>query len=161
MQAYLGVGANLGDPPNTLAAVPAALRSRSVFVTAASRLYRTAPVGGPDGQPDFVNQVLEVSTMCSPRELLEVCRAVEFAYGRDRAAEEPGGPRTLDIDILLIGDLTIDERDLTIPHPRMHERAFVLVPLAEIAPDLVLPGRGTVASQLVALDGAQDVRPLH
>lgn len=159
MRAFLGLGANLGDARQTILAVPAALHSRSIFTANASRLFLTTPVGGPDGQPDFVNQVLEVTTMCSARELLVAVRAVEFAYGRDRVREKDV-PRTLDIDVLVIEGATIDDHDFIVPHPRMHERAFVLVPLAEIAPDLEIPARGTVASLLVAIADTSGVRPI-
>lgn len=161
MRAYLALGANLGDRAATLASVPAALRGRSIFVTNASRVFETTPVGGPD-QPNYLNQVLEIQTMCSPREIFDACRAVEFAHGRprDRRDEPKNEPRTLDIDFLAIDDgQTVDEPDLTVPHPRLHERAFVLVPLAEVAPDLEIPGRGTVTALLVALDDTSGVRP--
>ncbi len=158
MRAYLGLGGNLGDPAATLAAVPDALRARAVNVTNASRVFVTAPVGGPPGQPDFLNQALEVSTMCLPFELLDACRSIEVAFGRNRRAEEKNGPRTLDIDILAIEGTTIAERTLTVPHPRLHERAFALVPLAEIAPELEVPGHGTVAGLLVALNDVDGVR---
>lgn len=124
-------------------------------------MFRTAPQGGPAGQPDFVNQVLEVRTLCSPREVLEASRAVEFAFGRDRPVEERHGPRTLDIDLLAIEGETVNEPDLVVPHPRLHERAFVLVPLAEIAPELEIPPNGTVTSLLVAVGDTSSVRPIE
>ena len=99
------------------------------------RVYETEPVGGPDGQPPYLNLVVELSTDLSPRRLLEVAHELEAAAGRERA--ERFGPRTLDVDILLVGDEVVDEPDLTVPHPRMHERRFVLVPLADLAPDLL------------------------
>ncbi|HVL90573.1 MAG TPA: 2-amino-4-hydroxy-6-hydroxymethyldihydropteridine diphosphokinase [Actinomycetota bacterium] len=164
MRAYLALGANLGDRAATLASVPAALLGRSIFVTNASRVFETTPVGGPDDQPDYLNQVLEIQTMCSPREVLDACRAVEFAHGRerDRRGEPKNEPRTLDIDFLAIdGGETIDDHDLIVPHPRLHERAFVLVPLAEIAPDLEIPGHGTVTALLVGLNDTDGVRPVQ
>jgi 2-amino-4-hydroxy-6-hydroxymethyldihydropteridine diphosphokinase len=161
MRAFLGLGANLGDSEQTLAAVPAALRARAILVTNASRMFRSAPVGGPAGQPDYVNQVLEIRTLCSPRELLEACHAIEFAFGRDRSVEERHGPRTIDLDILAIKGQTVDQPDLIVPHPRLPERAFVLVPLAEIAPELEIPPHGTVTSLLVALGDTSGVRPLN
>ncbi|GAC1420427.1 MAG: 2-amino-4-hydroxy-6-hydroxymethyldihydropteridine diphosphokinase [Actinomycetota bacterium] len=150
MRAYLGLGANLGDAHTTLLAVPRALESRSVITTNASRIFLTEPVGGPP-QPHYLNQVVEITTTLEPRELLDACHAVEFAFGRDRATEVRNGPRTLDIDVLAIEGMIVDEPGLVVPHPRLHERAFALVPLAEVAPDLeVAPGR-TVTSLLVAL----------
>lgn len=159
MRAYLGLGANLGDRARTLASVPAALRSRSIFTVAASRVFQTAPVGDPPGQPDYLNQVIEIQTMCSPHEMLDACRAVEFANGRPRARDERAGPRTLDIDILLIEGVAIDEPDLIVPHPRLHQRAFALVPLAELAPDAEIPGHGTVARLLMEVGDSEAVRP--
>ncbi|MHB8513075.1 MAG: 2-amino-4-hydroxy-6-hydroxymethyldihydropteridine diphosphokinase [Actinomycetota bacterium] len=157
MRAYLGLGANVGDTRETLSSVPNVLRSRSVIVTDASRLFVTTPVGGPP-QPEYLNQALEISTVLSPRELLEACKAVEFAFGRDRATESRNGPRTLDIDVLAIEGTKIDEPDLRVPHPRLHERAFALVPLAEIAPDLQIGDLGTVTSLLVSLSDTSGVR---
>lgn len=162
MRAYLALGSNLGDRAATLASVPAALHGRSIFVTDASRVFETTPVGGPDDQPDYLNQVLEIQTMCSPREVFDACRAIEFANGRerDRRGEQRNLPRTLDIDFLAIeGGVTVDDYDLTVPHPRLHQRAFVLVPLAEVAPDLEIPGHGTVTALLVALDSTDGIRP--
>jgi 2-amino-4-hydroxy-6-hydroxymethyldihydropteridine diphosphokinase len=102
-----------------------------------SPLYETEPVGGPSGQPPYLNAVVELSTTASPRELLERCRALEAAAGRVRA--ERHGPRTLDVDVLVVGDLSVAEPDLVVPHPRLWERRFVLAPLADLAPDLVSP----------------------
>ena len=104
-------------------------------VVAVSSAYETEPVGGPDGQPPYLNIVVELETSLSPRELLGVCHRLEAAAERVRA--ERWGPRTLDVDILLVGDLTVDEDDLVIPHPRMWERRFVVAPLLELAPELV------------------------
>ena len=102
---------------------------------AVSSVYETEPVGGPDGQPPYLNIVVELETSLAPRELLGVCHRLEAAAERVRA--ERWGPRTLDVDILLMGDLTLDEADLVIPHPRMWERRFVVAPLRELAPELV------------------------
>jgi 2-amino-4-hydroxy-6-hydroxymethyldihydropteridine diphosphokinase len=103
-------------------------------VVAVSPVYETDPVGGPAGQGPYLNLVVELSTARSPRELLELARRLEAAAGRVRA--ERWGPRTLDVDVLLVGELVVDEADLVVPHPRLGERAFVLVPLADLAPDL-------------------------
>ena len=105
-------------------------------VLAVSSVYETEPVGGPDGQPPYLNIVVELDTSLSPRELLGVCHRLEAAAERVRGAER-WGPRTLDVDILLMGELAIDEPDLVIPHPRMWERRFVVAPLRELAPELV------------------------
>ena len=148
--AFVALGANLGDPVAQLESAIAALaclpRTRLVR---ASSLYRSAPVGYAD-QPDFVNAVAEVVTALTPRELLEALLALEHDRGRVR--NFPNAPRTLDLDIVLYGTLALHEHGLTVPHPRMHERAFVLVPLAEIAPDAMVPGRGTVRDLLAGVD---------
>jgi len=107
-----------------------------------SSLYRTAPVGFVD-QPDFINAVVMVETALAPHTLLDGLLAIERRHGRVR--EFLNAPRTLDLDVLLYGDLVLSEHGLTLPHPRMHERAFVLLPLAEIAPDAVIPGKGRIA----------------
>ncbi len=150
--AYIGMGANLasfaGLPEATLAA--AALRLESLGrVVRRSSLYSTAPVGFPL-QPRFINAVVMLETALSPRELLEQLLAIELEFGRNRAASVPNGPRTLDLDILLFGDLEISEPDLNVPHPRLAERAFVLVPLDEIAPQAIVPGRGETVARLLA-----------
>lgn len=100
-----------------------------------SPVYETQPVGGPPGQRPYLNVVVELLTEASPRDLLELAARLEASAGRTRA--ERWGPRTLDVDVLLVGDLRVDEPDLVVPHPRMHERAFVLVPLADLAPEVV------------------------
>lgn len=136
--ACLGLGGNLGDPQVAMASLLQALDAHEACaVTAVSGLYRTPPWGVTD-QPDFLNCCAAVSTSLAPRELLALCLSLERDLKRVR--DRRWGPRTIDADILLYGDQTIDEEGLTIPHPRMAERAFVLVPLAEIAPDAVLDG---------------------
>ena len=134
-RAFLGLGSNLGDRRATLRAAVADLPD----VVAVSPVYETDPVGGPPGQPAYLNLVVELQTDRSPRELLEEARRLEAAAGRVR--EERWGPRTLDVDVLLVGDLVVDEPDLVVPHPRIAERPFVLVPLADLAPELVPEGR--------------------
>lgn len=156
-RAYVALGSNLDDPVSQVNAGYAALpRLPSTRLIARSALYRTAPVGYAD-QPDFVNAVAEVETALSPRALLDALLAVERSHGRLR--DFPNAPRTLDLDVLLYDDLQLREPGLTIPHPRMHERAFVLVPLAEIAPQCVIPGRGKVAELLRAIETG-DVKQL-
>jgi 2-amino-4-hydroxy-6-hydroxymethyldihydropteridine diphosphokinase len=147
-RAFIGLGANLGDPEAQVRRACAALaelpRTR---LLAASSLYRSAPVGVV-GQLDFVNAVAEVETALGAQALLQALLAEESRFGRTR--EFPNAPRTLDLDLLLYGDRVIAEPGLVVPHPRMHERAFVLAPLAEIAPDIAIPGRGRAAALLAA-----------
>ena len=135
--AYVGLGANLGDRVTTLQrAVELLARRPEVWVLRASRVYDTDPVGGPP-QPRFLNAVVELDTDLSPRELLGVCQEIEGALGRER--RERWGPRRIDVDVLTYGEEAIEEPELTLPHPRMHERAFVLVPLLELDADPPLP----------------------
>jgi 2-amino-4-hydroxy-6-hydroxymethyldihydropteridine diphosphokinase len=136
-RAFLGLGSNLGDRRAALERAVALLAARGDLV-AVSPLYETDPVGGPDGQDRYLNAVVELATPDSARELLERCRALEGDAGRVRTARF--GPRTLDADVLMVGDERVDEPDLTVPHPRMLERRFVLAPLADLAPDLVPAG---------------------
>lgn len=153
--AYLGLGSNLGDREAMLRAAIAALDATpGVRVTAVSSLYETPP-WGPVPQGPYLNACVALDTTLSPRELLRLCLAIERDHGRERAVR--WGPRTLDIDLLLYGDETIDEEGLMVPHPRMTERAFVLVPLAEIAPELAIGGR-SIAESLKALDTSEIVR---
>jgi 2-amino-4-hydroxy-6-hydroxymethyldihydropteridine diphosphokinase len=153
------MGGNLaswaGEPEATLAAAARRLESLG-RVTRGSSLYLTAPVGFA-AQPRFVNAVVELETELGPRELLDGLLAIEQEFGRDRAAGFKNGPRSLDLDILLMGDLEISEAGLEIPHPRMAERAFVLVPLNEIAAEILVTGRGETVGRLLAklLEGSQ------
>lgn len=143
VRAVLALGANLGDAAAAVEAAFGALdHLPSTRLIARSSLYRTAPVGYAD-QPDFINAVAVVETALAPRALLDALLDLEHAQGRTRTFLN--APRTLDLDILLYGGLTVREPGLTIPHPRLHERAFVLVPLAEIAPEIDVPGHGRVA----------------
>jgi 2-amino-4-hydroxy-6-hydroxymethyldihydropteridine diphosphokinase len=150
MRAYVGLGANLGDRERTLrAAVDALAAEDGIDVAAVSTLRETEPVG-VGRQPDFVNGVVALDTTLGARELLERLLAVEERFGRVRVpGEHP--PRTLDLDLLLYGDEQIDEPGLSVPHPRLHERRFVLEPLAELAPGLLVPGRGSVESLLTGV----------
>jgi len=153
--AFVGLGANLGDPmaqiTKAMASLAALDKSR---LARASSLYRTAPVGHAD-QPEFVNAVVLLETALAPHELLDALLEIERAAGRERSF--PNAPRLLDLDLLLYGDQVVDTPGLVVPHPRMHERAFVLRPLVEIAPDAVVPGHGRAADLLRAV-GDQDVR---
>ena len=150
-EALLGLGGNLGDVRTTLGrAVTALCDGHEVRLVARSSDYRTPPWGVTD-QPGFVNLCLVVDTALSPRELLTRALNVEAALARQRSKEQRWGPRTMDIDLIAFDDATIDEPDLTLPHPRALERAFVLAPLAEIAPDRMIAGI-RVADALARLD---------
>lgn len=151
--AFVALGSNLRQPEvqvrrgfDELATLP-----QTRLITCSS-LYTSAPVGYAD-QPDFVNAVAAIETTLSPREVLETLLAIELKHGRQRSL--PNGPRTLDMDLLMYGELQYHEVGLTIPHPRMHERAFVLLPLIEIAPDCVIPGRGVARDWLAQCDDQQ------
>jgi 2-amino-4-hydroxy-6-hydroxymethyldihydropteridine diphosphokinase len=149
-QAYIGLGANLGDRERTLrAAVDALAGEAGLEVVAVSTLRETEPVGVGD-QPRFLNGVVALETSLPARELLDRLLAVEQRFGRVRVPGEHG-PRTLDLDLLVYGDEVIDEPGLVVPHPRLHERRFVLEPLAELAPGLAAPGCGDVESLLSGL----------
>ncbi len=141
---FLALGSNLGDREATLAAALEALPG--VRAVRKSSLYETEPVGGPP-QPEYLNQVVAGETALPPEELLPACLAVEARFGRERRVR--GGPRTLDIDILFYGDVVRESPRLTLPHPRLHQRRFVLVPLAEIAPGLVHPRLGLSVRELL------------
>jgi len=144
-RAYVGVGSNLGDREATIRAAIAALPG----VVAVSTLRETEPVGVVD-QPAFLNGAVVLETALPPRELLELLLAVERDLGRER--RERWGPRSIDLDLLVYGDVSVDEPGLTVPHPRLHERRFALEPLAELDPELELPGRGRVRDLLSGLD---------
>ncbi len=149
--AYIGLGANVGETADTLRRALEMLAKHSgITVWRISQFLKTAPVGGPADQPAYLNAVAELHTTLSPRELLAVLHEVEAALGRNRNNELRWGPRTCDLDILLYGSEDIDEPDLRIPHPRMHERRFVLEPLAQIAPNAVHPTREKTVAQLLA-----------
>ena len=140
--AHIGLGSNLDDPVRQVRQALQELGGLArTQLLASSSLYRTAPVGKLD-QPDFINAVAMLDTALSPRELLQELLALEAHHGRVRS--ERNGPRTLDLDLLLLGDLVLHEPGLEVPHPRMHERAFVLLPLEQVSPDAVIPGRGSV-----------------
>jgi 2-amino-4-hydroxy-6-hydroxymethyldihydropteridine diphosphokinase len=160
IRCYVALGSNLGNPVQTVEeAIDAMAALRGSLLKAISSLYRTAPIGLKH-QPDFINAVVAIDTRLGPRELLDELFALEARFGRVR---EPGSirnaPRTLDLDLLLHGETVQNDPELTLPHPRMHERAFVLAPLAEIAPDLIVPGCGPVAD-LLATCHDQRIHPL-
>ncbi len=142
MPAYVGVGSNLGDPAARVRAAFGALAGLpQTQLIATSRLYRTAPFG-PVPQGDFINAVAGLLTQLGAEDLLRQLRAIETAAGRVR--EQRWGPRTLDLDLLVYGDQRIDTPDLTVPHPGIAERGFVLAPLLDLAPTLEIPGMGRV-----------------
>lgn len=141
-RAFIALGANLNQPRQQVLAAFAELASTpGVRLLQRSSLYRTTPVGYLD-QPDFINAACAIETTLKPQELLAALLSIERCHGRMR--EFPNSPRTLDLDILLYDDLILEQNHLTLPHPRMHQRAFVLEPLREIAPGLEIPGRGRV-----------------
>ena len=146
-RAYIGLGSNLGDRRALLEAGIRGLdRTPGVSVHRTSTIFETEPVGPAVHR--FLNTAVAVDTTLDPRALLSACLVIERDAGRDRAREQRWGPRTLDLDLLLHGDRVLDEEGLTVPHPRMTERAFVLEPLAEIAPDLIHPVIGTTIRDL-------------
>ncbi len=148
---YVALGSNLGDREGTLiGAVDALAATPGIRVVAVSRLVDTAPIGNVD-QPRFLNGVVALETELPAREVLDLLLAVERRFGRVRKGVPLQGPRTLDLDLLLYGDAEIDEPGLRVPHPRLHERAFVLEPLAEIAPILEVPGKGAVQALLAGV----------
>jgi 2-amino-4-hydroxy-6-hydroxymethyldihydropteridine diphosphokinase len=154
--AYVALGANLGDPAATVRAAFAALANLPQSrIARTSMLYRTAPVGILT-QPDFVNAVALLETELDPQALLDALLDVERRFGRVRG--ERNGPRTLDLDLLLYNAIELELPRLTLPHPRMHLRAFVLYPLADVAPDMSIPGRGTLAAWLPAVANQGIVR---
>lgn len=149
--AYIGLGSNLGDSRQILGQAMAEIGALdAVELIARSSLYRSRPLG-PQDQPDFLNAVVGVLTTRAPADLLAALRAIEERHGRRRTGER-WGPRTLDLDLLVFGRRVIDEPGLTVPHPRIAERNFVLLPLAEIAPHLEVPGLASVGSLAAALD---------
>lgn len=155
--ATIGLGANLNDPASQVEYALAELdRLPATRLLGRSALYASEPVGYLD-QPDFINAVAQVETALAPRALLAALLDIEHRHGRERSFRN--APRTLDLDLLLYGGAHFHEDGLTLPHPRMHERAFVLQPLLEIAPDTQIPGRGRAADWLPACAG-QTVFPL-
>lgn len=153
--AFIGLGANLDDPVTQInLAMGELAKLPECRLTARSSLYVSAPVGYTD-QPDFINAAAAMETHLSPRSLLSALLDIEHHHGRNRSFRN--APRTLDLDLLLYGNAHFHEEGLTLPHPRMHERAFVLMPLLEIAPGLIIPGCGRI-DLLLGLCASQDVR---
>jgi 2-amino-4-hydroxy-6-hydroxymethyldihydropteridine diphosphokinase len=150
VRAYVGLGANLGDREGTIGRAVGLLDATAgIRVRRVSTLRETEP-WGPIEQPPFLNGVAALETDLEPRELLDVLLDIEQRLGRVRG--ERYGPRTIDLDLLLYGEVVVDEPGLAVPHPRLHERRFALEPLAELAPDALVPGRGTASRLLAALD---------
>jgi len=148
--AWIGLGSNIEPKQTHLDSAREALAAASdIEVVSMSKIRETAPVGPVVNQSAFLNAVIEVRTSLSPRELLDSLLNIECLLGRDRTAERRWGPRTLDLDLLMYGDLVIDEPGLIVPHPRLTERQFVLEPLTDLVPDLIVPGTdATVAEHL-------------
>jgi 2-amino-4-hydroxy-6-hydroxymethyldihydropteridine diphosphokinase len=156
--AYIGLGSNLADPVAQINKARAACGALAGVKEAAfSGLYRSPPMG-PKDQPDYVNAVMAVATDLSPIELLHALQGIERKQGRVRTGER-WGARTLDLDLLIYGDRRIEQTDLTVPHPGIADRAFVLYPLYEIAPDLVVPGKGPLVNLIAScpLDGLKRI----
>lgn len=158
-EAFVALGANVGDPPEQLAQAARMLTAHEqVVLKDASSLWRTSPIGPVADQPDFVNAVIRLVTLLSPQALLAFCHSIEEALGRDRSGEVAGGPRLIDLDLVAYGDVVLEEEGLTLPHPRLAERAFVLEPLQEIDPHFLHPATGlSVDEMLSALPAGQRV----
>jgi 2-amino-4-hydroxy-6-hydroxymethyldihydropteridine diphosphokinase len=154
---YLGLGSNVGDREEHLRAAIAALPEHGVEVEATSSAYETEPVGEVLDQPDFLNAAIRIRTELESEALLEVCKAIEVERGRMLAASRHS-PRPLDIDLLLLGDLEMETERLTLPHPEVTSRRFVLAPLLELDPELVLPDGTRLSAALASLGTAQRVQ---
>ncbi|MCW2848546.1 MAG: 2-amino-4-hydroxy-6-hydroxymethyldihydropteridine pyrophosphokinae [Marmoricola sp.] len=157
-RAVISIGSNLGERRNNLqGAVNTLADTPEVWVTGVSPVYETEPVDAPEGSKDFLNAIVLLDTTLSARTLLDRAQAVESAYGRDHGGER-NAPRTLDVDLIVLGDRRADDEDLVLPHPRAGERAFVLVPWLDLEPDAEIPGVGAVAD-LVEKTGRGGVTP--
>ncbi len=160
VKAFVALGANLGDPQQALQTAQKLIgQIRQTELITSSGLYRTEPINSSG--PDYVNAVACVRTCLSARELLHALQAIENRLGRVRPAGVVNAPRTMDLDLLLYGDLVCADAELVVPHPRMHERAFVLVPLTEIAPDVEIPGKGAASRFLPAVADQRIQGPIH
>lgn len=155
---YLGLGSNVGDPAAHLRAAIELLGERGVTVEAASSTYLTEPVGEVVDQPDFLNAAIRIRTELEPEALLDACKAVEAERGRSLEAPRHS-PRPLDVDLLLLDDLELKTPRLTLPHPQVIARRFVLVPLLELDPELTLPDGNSLAAALAALPPGERVEP--
>lgn len=156
-QAVLAIGSNLGDRLGRLQGAVSALEDTpEVTLVAVSSVYETEPVGAPADSPSFLNAVVLIDTTLTVHTLLDRALAIEDAFGRERG--ETNGPRTLDVDLIVVGDRVADDEQLTLPHPRAHERAFVLAPWLEIDPEGEIPGKGFVADLIGDVDTAGVVR---
>ena len=153
---YLGLGSNVGDREAQIRAAIDALRARGIEVEAVSSLYETEPVGEILDQPDFVNGAVRIRTSLEPEELLDLCKEIEAEAGRDFGGPRHG-PRPIDVDLLLLGDFELVTDRLTLPHPEVTSRRFVLAPLLELDPDLRLPDGTEVRSALESLSPGQRV----
>ncbi len=156
-QAVISIGSNLGDRLNRLQGAVSALEDTpEVQVVSVSSVYETQPVGAPEGSGPVLNAVVLIDTTLTVHTLLDRAHAIEDAFGRERS--EPGAPRTLDVDLVVVGDRVADDETLTLPHPRAHERAFVLLPWLEIDPEGEIPGQGFVADLVGDVDTTGVVR---
>ena len=156
-QAVLAIGSNLGDRIDKLQGGVSALEDTpEVTVVAISSVYETEPVGGPDSSGKFLNAVVLIDTTLTVHTLLDRALAIEDAFGRERS--EPGAPRTLDVDVIVVGNRVAEDEQLVLPHPRAHERGFVLVPWLEIDPEGEIPGKGFVADLIGGVDTSSVVK---
>ena len=153
--AYIGIGSNLDDPCDHVQKAIAELKKmQDCVVTGVSSIYRSAPMG-PQDQADFINAAVAMLTQKTPQQLLDALQIIEDSHGRRRDGEH-WGPRTLDLDLLVFGSLRVSDAGLTVPHPGIPERNFVLLPMCELAPQLMVPGMGTIAALTGAVPGPDD-----